>query len=103
MAPLLKQMCVLFSLSGLFLSVGSIFWKKEYLLDLMSGQGCICYTIGHFLFSYHYYTVAISARFIVENGPEAHASKFKQGKFSIFACVVQAILIEVGLILQSLY
>lgn len=47
--------------------------------------------------------MATSARFLLENGPEAHASKFKQGKFSIFACVIQAAIIETGLILQCLY
>jgi len=37
MAPLLKQMCALFSLAGLFLAIGSIYWNEEYLLALISG------------------------------------------------------------------
>ena len=96
-------MCVLFSLSGLLWSVGAIYWKNETLYLWITAQSCMTYTIGHWLFSYHYYKVATGARIIVENGPEAHASSFKQGWFNLLALILQVALIEGATFVQYIY
>ena len=96
-------MCVLFSLSGLLWSVGAIYWKNETLYLWITAQSCMTYTIGHWLFSFHYYKVATGARIIVENGPEAHASSFKQGWFNLLASIIQVALIEGATFVQYIY
>jgi len=96
-------MCCLFSLSGLLWAVSAIYWRDEWVNLWITAQSCTTYTIGHWIFSYHYYNVATSARFIVENGPEAHAYISKKGNFSLFASALQVVLIEGSMFLQYFY
>jgi hypothetical protein len=96
-------MCVLFSLSGLLWSVASIYWNDHIINLWMQAQSCTLYTVGHWIFCFHYYTVATSAKFIVENGPEAHLSNFKRGWFSFVAICVQVFLVESATFYEYFY
>jgi hypothetical protein len=87
-------MCALFSFSGLTWSIASLFWFDSTENLWIQTQSCLAYTIGHWLFCYHYYTVAKGAKVLIEDGPETHASYFKKGWFNIIAICVQVILIE---------